>query len=63
VALKYLEYGLPGRVQGVVALAPMTIHPDFVPEKYRPYLRSWEENCDGPVVDFEGMLVFQGKCP
>ncbi|KAL4900546.1 hypothetical protein BDW74DRAFT_93555 [Aspergillus multicolor] len=59
VALKYLEYGMPNRVQGVVALAPMTIHPDFVPDKYKPYLLSWEENRHGPVVDYEGMLVFQ----
>ncbi|KND89108.1 Versiconal hemiacetal acetate esterase [Tolypocladium ophioglossoides CBS 100239] len=59
VALKYLEYGIGDRVKGVVALAPMTIHPEHVPEKYKPHLKAWEGNRDGPVVDFEGMMLFQ----
>lgn len=63
VALKYLEYGMGDRVKGVVALAPMTIHPEHVPERYKPHLKAWEENRDGPVVDFEGMMLFQGVPP
>ncbi|KAH7304210.1 Alpha/Beta hydrolase protein [Stachybotrys elegans] len=60
LALKYLEHGIMAeRVKGVVALAPMTIHPEHVPDKYRSYLKSWEENNDGPIVDYKGMLIFQ----
>lgn len=61
VALKYLEYGTPEHVKGVVALAPMTIHPDYVPDKFRQHLKSWEENREGPIVDFDGMMIFQSN--
>ncbi|KAI9155742.1 alpha/beta-hydrolase [Paramyrothecium foliicola] len=59
VALKYLEHGVAERVKGIVSLAPMTIHPEHVPEKYRSHLKSWDENRNGPVVDYNGMMVFQ----
>lgn len=60
IALKYIEYGMPQRVKGIVALAPMTIHPACVPERYKKYLKSWEENSEGPIVDFQGMMAIQG---
>ncbi|PNY24072.1 Versiconal hemiacetal acetate esterase [Tolypocladium capitatum] len=49
VALKYLEYGMGDRARGVVALAPLTIHPEHVPENHKAHLKAWEENRDGPV--------------
>lgn len=59
-ALKYLEHGVMAeRVKGIVALAPMTIHPEHVPDEYQSHLKSWEENRDGPIVDYAGMMIFQ----
>jgi versiconal hemiacetal acetate esterase len=46
-------------VDGVVALCPMTLHPDHVPSAYRAGYTSYEENKENvPVIDKQSMLKF-----
>lgn len=37
------------------------VHPDVVPEQYKPHWNSWEENKDAMILDQKGMLWFYGK--
>ena len=62
LALKLIEHNLRERIAGVVALAPSVVHPDFVPEKFKPMFKAYEENAEGPLIDREAMYVFYGEC-
>lgn len=46
---------------GVFLCIPFLVHPDAVPEKYKPHYNSWEENKDAMILDQRGMLWFFGK--
>ncbi|KAL4917417.1 Alpha/Beta hydrolase protein [Aspergillus aurantiobrunneus] len=43
-ALALIEKGLGDRVQGVIALAPITVHPDAVPQHKQAQYTSYREN-------------------
>lgn len=46
-------------VKGVVAMVPLTIHPDHVPEQYKADFKSYTENAENvPVIDKTSMLQF-----
>lgn len=63
VALKLIAQGLSERIAGVVALAPSTLHPDYVPERFKGAFNSYKENADGPLINREAMYVFYGTYP
>ncbi|KAF2836620.1 alpha/beta-hydrolase [Patellaria atrata CBS 101060] len=59
VALKYLEYGtMAERVKGIISLAPTTIHPHHVPEGFKRHIKSWEENRDAPILNYDSYINF-----
>ena len=45
---------------GIVALAPITMHPEFVPEEFKPNYTAYVENAAGPLIDRAAMYVFNG---
>lgn len=46
-------------LKGVVALVPITAHPESIPEKYKSLYKSYEENSKGtPVIDRGSMDIF-----
>lgn len=48
------------RVRGVVALAPSTLHPRHAPAGLEAHLRSWRENREAPILNFDGLLLVSG---
>jgi len=45
-----------GAIKGVVALAPITLHFDHVPEEYKSIFKSYDENKEGvPIIDKESL--------
>lgn len=51
------------QIKGCVALAPVTLHCDNIPAKYRGQHKSYEENANAWMVDEESMKIFMGKLP
>ncbi|KAK9426785.1 hypothetical protein SUNI508_00312 [Seiridium unicorne] len=45
-ALKMIDQGNGDAVKGVVALAPVTVHPKAVPDALKPHYTAYEENTD-----------------
>lgn len=46
-------------LKGIIALVPLTVHPDNVPEKYKSQYTAFEDNAkDVPVIDRESMEIF-----
>lgn len=46
-------------VKGIVAMVPLTMHPEFVPSELRPMYKSYKENAfDVPVIDKSSMDTF-----
>ncbi|KAK4244015.1 Alpha/Beta hydrolase protein [Corynascus novoguineensis] len=60
VALKHIERGGRGNVAGIVALAPITMHPEHVMDEFRPDYTAYEENAEGPLINRAAMYVFNG---
>jgi versiconal hemiacetal acetate esterase len=68
VALKLLEeeekarpgssHHQPSKVAGIVALAPITMHPEHVAVEFRPDFKAYEENAEGPLINRAAMYVF-----
>lgn len=62
LALKLIDENLRHMVSGVVVLCPALLHPDFVPDEYKPMFKAYEENWIGaPVQDGQSMVLFYGK--
>lgn len=61
IALMYRLVQRGEKVAGLAAVQPMSLHPDFVPEKYKAQHTAYVENSGKvPVVDAEGaMAAFQ----
>ncbi|RDW65638.1 alpha/beta hydrolase [Aspergillus mulundensis] len=57
-ALKLIDQGLGGKVSGVVALVPVTVHPDAVPEDLKPRYTSYETNADASVNTASAMKTY-----
>ncbi|KAK4175380.1 Alpha/Beta hydrolase protein [Triangularia setosa] len=60
VGLRLIERGMRDKVRGVVALAPVTVHPDAVPMDKREGYTSYEENSDYTVNSKSAMLSWLG---
>lgn len=44
-------------IKGVIALCPLTLHPDYVPAEYKALYTSYEENKENvPIVDKVSMM-------
>ena len=57
-------------IKGVSALAPVTLHPDGVPDEYKSMYKSFEENGNGATSidaakmnNFYGELLVMQRCP
>lgn len=60
-ALKLIDEGRGGPIGGVVALVPVTIHPDAVPVELKGKHSSYEENADLTLNTKSAMLEFWSK--
>ena len=50
------------RLDGVIALAPITLHPNYVPHRYQDIYTSYKENEENvPVVERSTMMTFFGE--
>lgn len=48
------------QVRGCIALGPFTLHPDYVPPKYKSMHTSYQDNADAFNADEESMHIFAG---
>ena len=60
VALKLIDDGLGHSVKGVVALAPVTIHPDACPQELKSSYTAYDENADLNINTSSAMRAFFG---
>ncbi|KAI9371745.1 Alpha/Beta hydrolase protein [Aspergillus egyptiacus] len=58
VALKLIDQGHGEQIAGVVALVPVTVHPDAVPEPERGRYSSYDENANSTVNTASAMRTF-----
>lgn len=50
------------QIQGVVAVVPLTLHWDNVPDEYKSMYKAYEENATNvPVIDRSSMESFYGE--
>lgn len=62
IALKLIDNHLGSRVKGVVALAPALLHPENVPDEFKPMYKAYEETWTGaPLQDGQSMILFYGE--
>ncbi|KAL4798523.1 Alpha/Beta hydrolase protein [Aspergillus venezuelensis] len=59
-ALKLADQGLGDKVLGVVALVPITIHPDAVPADKKAQYTAYDDNADATVNTRSAMWTFLG---
>jgi versiconal hemiacetal acetate esterase len=59
-ALRMLDAGLTDSLVGVVAITPVTCHPDAVPKKYMSQYTSYDENSHSTINSKAAMKVFSG---
>lgn len=57
-ALRFIEQGNGDLIKGVVALVPVTVHPDAVPESMRGRYTSYKTNADITVNTASAMKTF-----
>lgn len=60
-ALKLIDEHKGDAISGVVALVPVTVHPDAVPEHLKPKYTAYEENAELTLTTKGAMLAFWGK--
>jgi versiconal hemiacetal acetate esterase len=60
-ALKLIDEGKGAAISGVVALVPVTIHPDAVPDHLKSKFTAYEENADFTLNTKSAMLAFWGE--
>lgn len=59
-ALKIIDQGLGDTLKGVVAIVPITIAPEAVPEKYKAMYLSYEEHAEHTINTASAMKAFFG---
>ncbi|KAL4937890.1 hypothetical protein BDV06DRAFT_215533 [Aspergillus oleicola] len=59
-ALRLIDQGLGDKVHGVVALVPITIHPDAVPADRKVQYTAYDDNADATVNTRSAMWTFLG---
>lgn len=64
VAEKVIASGKSDHIQGIVALAPVTLHYSNIPEELKSMFKAYGENGVGvPIIDKHAMTTFFGKRP
>ena len=61
VALKIIDEGLGHTLKGVVAVAPVTIAPEAVPEALRSKYTAYDEHSEHSINTSNAMKAFYGK--
>lgn len=59
--LKAIDGGYGDKIKGLVAIVPVTIHPDVVPAEYKSMHTSYEEHSTDTVNSQSAMGAFFGK--
>jgi versiconal hemiacetal acetate esterase len=59
-ALNAIEKGLTDTLVGVVAIAPVTVDPNHVPEKWRKSYTSYDEHAENTINTKRAMEIFFG---
>lgn len=57
-ALRLIDRGMGDKVKGVVALVPVTIHPDAVADEMKAQYTSYEEHAENTVNTKSAMMTF-----
>ncbi|KAL4890671.1 alpha/beta hydrolase fold-domain-containing protein [Aspergillus ambiguus] len=57
-ALRLIDQGMAEKVKGVLAMVPLTVHPDAVPEKHKMKYTSMDEHADNTINTKLGMRTF-----
>ncbi|KAL5046734.1 hypothetical protein BDW71DRAFT_207219 [Aspergillus fruticulosus] len=57
-ALKLIDQGCGGVIEGVVSLVPVTVHPDAVPTDLKPRYTSYETNADATINTTSAMMTY-----
>ncbi|KAI1735428.1 Alpha/beta hydrolase fold-3 [Xylaria scruposa] len=60
-AHRLIESGMWSSFVGIVALAPITQHPENVPEEFKGDFIAYSENADGPLIDRAAMYNFNAQ--
>jgi versiconal hemiacetal acetate esterase len=61
VGLKIIDLGMGETLKGVVAIVPVTINPEVVPESLKSKYTSYEEHDEHTVNTGKGMKTFYGE--
>ncbi|KAL5363831.1 Alpha/Beta hydrolase protein [Aspergillus floccosus] len=57
-ALRLIDHGLGEKVKGVLAMVPLTVHPDAVPEELKARFTAYEEHAEHTINTKGGMMTF-----
>lgn len=60
-ALRLIDDGLGDKVKGLVSMAPVTVHPDAVPDQLKGRYTSYEEHAEHTVNTKDAMAAFFGE--
>lgn len=59
VADQIIKSGARSHIQGVVAMVPVTAHPESIPKDYASQYTAYKENASGvPIIDADSMRIF-----
>jgi versiconal hemiacetal acetate esterase len=61
VALRLIDEGHAGSLKGILAMVPVTCHPDLVPKEFRDMYKAYEENAEYSSNTTSAMMAFIGK--
>jgi versiconal hemiacetal acetate esterase len=62
VAFRLIERDMRSILAGIVALAPITMHPEYVPDEFKKDFVAYTENAVGaPLIDRAAMYTFNCK--
>jgi versiconal hemiacetal acetate esterase len=54
-----IKNGLGRNIQGVVAMVPVTAHPESIPSEWASEYTAYKENASGvPIIDADTMRIF-----
>ncbi|KAI1275972.1 alpha/beta-hydrolase [Xylaria sp. FL0933] len=60
-AFKLIERGMKSTLAGIVALAPITMHPEYVPDEFKADFVAYTENAEGPLISRAAMYNFNAQ--
>ncbi|GAW25040.1 putative alpha beta hydrolase fold protein [Rosellinia necatrix] len=60
-AFHLIERGMGSSFVGIVALAPITMHPEYVPDEFKKDFVAYTENAEGPLINRAAMYNFNAQ--